>query len=264
MAVVLGACSSAGPTATSTTSGSPSPTPSPSLRPLRAPADRCGGPDVAARPFWFPAKDGTPLDGVIVGKGPRGIVLLHEYPSEYCGWWPYAVSMAKQGYHVMLFDFRCYGDSTCPRALRGRYLDDTEAAVANLRSAGAKQVALIGASLGGVVALMAGPVFRSPVDVGGSVSGEPALIYVGGTPPLDATVAVPHLVIPTLYLVSKGDTTVSVEETQQLYRATKTGAKEIRIFESGFAHGWNMFFGPDPARTPPGKVVLAFLARYMR
>jgi pimeloyl-ACP methyl ester carboxylesterase len=231
---------------------------------LRAPADRCGAPDVVARPFWFPAKDGTLLDGVIVGKGPRGIVLLHQYPSEYCGWWPYAVSMAKRGYQVLLFDFRCYGHSTCPRALRGRYLDDTEGALAKLRSGGAKQIALIGASLGGVVALMAGSAVRPPVDVVVSVSGEPALIYVGGTPPLDATVAVPHLLVPTLYLVAKGDTTVSVEETQQLYRDTKAAVKQISVFDSGFAHGWDMFLGPDPALTAPGKVILSFLARYLR
>jgi len=75
---------------------------------------------------------------------------------------------------------------------------------------------------------------------------------------------VPHLLVPTLYLVAKADTTVSVEETQQLYRDTKTSAKQIAIFESGYAHGWDMFLGPDPALTAPGKVILAFLARYMR
>ncbi|MGZ4105578.1 MAG: alpha/beta hydrolase family protein, partial [Actinomycetota bacterium] len=230
--LLFAACSSAGPSALPTTSATPSPSPSPT--PLRAPADRCGPPDLAARPFWFPAKDGTLLDGVIVGKGPRGILLLHEYPSELCGWWPYAVSMAKHGFHVMLFDFRCYGYSTCPRALRGRFLDDTEGALVKLRSEGAAHIALIGASLGGVVALMAGPVVQPPVDVVVSVSGEPSLVYVSGTPPLDATTAVPHLGVPTLYLVSKGDNTVSVEDTQALYRATKTSAKQIAVFESGF------------------------------
>jgi hypothetical protein len=45
----------------------------------------------------FPAADGTQLDGVLVGSGPAGVVLLHQYPADLCGFWPYAVYLSKRG-----------------------------------------------------------------------------------------------------------------------------------------------------------------------
>jgi esterase/lipase len=261
LVVLFAACSSPGTVAQR--SIIPTPTPSPSSTVLRSPSDRCGSPEAAGRALWFRAADGTMLDGVLVGSGPRGIILLHQYPDELCGWWPYAVSMARKGFHVLLFDFRCCGYSTCPRALRGRYLDDVKGAMSLMMSSGAKHVAIIGASLGGVVALMAGATLQPPADVVVSASGEPSLVYVSGTPPLDATAAVPHLRVPTLYLVSKDDRTVSVEDTQALYRATETAAKQIVVFDVSYGHGWTMFHGDDPAGTRPGLVVLAFLKKYL-
>ena len=32
--------------------------------------------------------DGTQLDGVLVGSGPAGVVLLHQHPGDLCGFWP--------------------------------------------------------------------------------------------------------------------------------------------------------------------------------
>jgi hypothetical protein len=30
------------------------------------------------------------LSGAVVGSGPVGAVLIHEYPRDYCGWLPYS------------------------------------------------------------------------------------------------------------------------------------------------------------------------------
>jgi len=259
IALALAACSSASPITSRST-----PAPSASLPPLRTIADRCGDPAVSAKVFWFPAADGTQLDGAIVGSGSKAIILLHEYPADLCGWWPFAVSIARHGYRVLLFDFRCYGVSTCPRSLRGRYLDDVQGAVAIMRTEGAKRVGLVGASLGGTVSLMSAATLEPQVDAVVSVSGEPSLIYISGTPELDTATYLPRLVVPTMFLVSKGDTTVSVEDTQAMYRATAAKAKEIHVFESGYAHGWSMFVGGDPAGTKPGRLILAFLASHLR
>jgi pimeloyl-ACP methyl ester carboxylesterase len=258
---IIAGCSSSSPATRETTATT---TPSASSSALRAIADRCGDPAVGAKVFWFSAADGTQLDGAIVGSGTKAIVLLHEYPADLCGWWPFAVSIARHGYRVLLFDFRCYGRSTCPRALRGRYLDDVQGAVALMRREGAKNVALIGASLGGTVSLMAAATLKPRIDAVVSVSGEPSLIYISGTPELDTTTYLPRLVAPALFLVSKGDTTVSVEDTRSMYRSTAAKVKAIHVFESGFAHGWSMFVGADPGATEPGKLILAFLARNLR
>src|SRR5262245_8728000 len=67
---------------------SATPTPKPAA-PQHA-AERCGDPDKPARLVNLTTSDGLKLDGVSVGKGALGVVLLHEYPADLCGWWPYA------------------------------------------------------------------------------------------------------------------------------------------------------------------------------
>src|SRR4029077_17486896 len=129
----------------------------PTLAALEQPGDRCGFPERTATVLRFDATDGTHLDGAIVGSGPSGVVLAHQYPASLCGWWPFAVYLASKGFRVLLFDFRCFGESTCPDGdARGDYLADMAGAAAALRADGAKHVALMGASLGANVALITG------------------------------------------------------------------------------------------------------------
>jgi hypothetical protein len=52
---------------------------------LVQPGSRCGAPEVKATLLRFPATDGVVLDGVLVGSGPAGVVLLHQYPADLCG-----------------------------------------------------------------------------------------------------------------------------------------------------------------------------------
>src|SRR6266540_3294080 len=49
---------------------------------------RCGPPVAAASLIHFRATDGTRLDGALVGSGRTGVVLLHQYPNNLCGFWP--------------------------------------------------------------------------------------------------------------------------------------------------------------------------------
>jgi hypothetical protein len=121
------------------------------LAPLVQPSSRCGAPDVKATVLRFPAADGTQLDGVLVGSGPAGVVLLHQHPDDLCGFWPYTVYLSKRGLQVLAIDLRCYGESACPQADDGksRVVDDVAGAVAALRAHGAKRIALVGASMGG-------------------------------------------------------------------------------------------------------------------
>jgi hypothetical protein len=61
-----------------------------SLQPLEQPSSRCGAPDTKATLVRFTAADGTSLDGVMVGSGTTGVVLVHEYPADLSGSWPFA------------------------------------------------------------------------------------------------------------------------------------------------------------------------------
>jgi hypothetical protein len=38
-----------------------------------------------------------------------GVVLLHQYPADLCGFWPYAVYLSKRGLHALAIDLRCFG-----------------------------------------------------------------------------------------------------------------------------------------------------------
>ena len=102
----------------------------------------------------FRTSDGLSLSGAVVGSGPVGAVLIHEYPLDLCGWWPYARYLSRHGVHALLFDLRCFGSSPCPGG-RGHAVLDVAAAVAELRRRGARRVALVGASMGGAIAVVA-------------------------------------------------------------------------------------------------------------
>jgi pimeloyl-ACP methyl ester carboxylesterase len=181
---------SAGQAATATT-----------LTNLPQPSSRCGAANVKATVLRFPAADGTQLDGVLLGSGPAGVVLLHQHPADLCGFWPYAVYLSKRGLHTLAIDLRCYGKSACPQAddAKSRVVDDVAGAVAALRAHGAKRIALVGASLGASTALLAGAALRPPVAAVVSLStGKFDLSTIlGGSRPLDTYAAAKRLTAPS-------------------------------------------------------------------
>jgi pimeloyl-ACP methyl ester carboxylesterase len=154
-ALVSGCSSGSGgtsgePPATTTTSA-------PAVPALEQPGVRCGGPDTQATLVRFNAADGTSLNGVLVGSGRAGVVLVHEYPDDLCGSWPFATYLAQQGMRAFAIDLRCFGLSACPKGEASTsVIDDVAAAVAELRRRGVTRVALVGSSLGGAAVLIAG------------------------------------------------------------------------------------------------------------
>src|SRR3954449_4383649 len=53
--------------------------------PARAPGPDCGE-GVRSHSIRFATRDGLRLSGAVVGPGPVGAVLIHEYPLDLCGW----------------------------------------------------------------------------------------------------------------------------------------------------------------------------------
>jgi pimeloyl-ACP methyl ester carboxylesterase len=98
------------------------------------------------RAIRFRTSDGLSLSGAVVGSGAVGGVLIHEYPLDLCGWWPYAGYLSRHGVQALGFDVRCFGTSPCPGGPR---VTDVAAAVAELSRRGARRVTLVGASMGG-------------------------------------------------------------------------------------------------------------------
>ena len=236
------------------------------LQPLEQPASRCGTATAKATLVRFQAADGTSLNGVLVGKGPAGVVLAHQYPSDLCGFWPFADYLAKRGLRAFAIDLRCFGRSACPEGeAKGRVVDDLDAAAAELRRRGVTKVALVGASMGAAAVLIAGTRVKPPVAAVVSLSGEPDPTNLVGGVPLNAEAAVGKLTVPTMFVVATNDSYASVAETRKMYRAVKSKDKRLEVLSGPFdaRHGWELL--TDPATGHFGSVatkVAAFLTAH--
>jgi alpha-beta hydrolase superfamily lysophospholipase len=235
--------SGSGSSGAATTSSAPAPVvTTEALKPLKQPSARCGAPKTKATLVRFTAADRTSLDGVMVGSGPVGVVLAHEYQADLCNAWPFADYLAKRGLRAFAIDLRCFGLSACPQGdPAGRVVDDLLAAVAELRGRGVTRVALVGASMGGSAALIAATRVQPPVDVVVELSGQADLTSQLGIP-LNAGAAVTQLAVPAMFVVANNDAYTSVEETRAMYQAAKTADKRLEVLPNKFdgLHGWGM------------------------
>jgi dienelactone hydrolase len=239
------------------------------LQPLEQPASRCGTATTQATLVRFQAADGTSLNGVLVGRGPVGVVLVHQYPSDLCGFWPFADYLAKRGLRAFAIDLRCFGRSACPEGeAKGQVVDDLDAAAAELRRRGVTRVALVGASMGGAAVLIAGTRVKPPVAAVVSLSGEADPTNLVGGIQLNAGAVVDQLTVPTMFVVATNDQYVSVQETRTMYRAVKTGDKRLEVLSDDFdgLHGWELLRNPATGEEfgPVAAKVTAFLTAHTR
>ena len=192
---------------------------------------------VRGNEVWFRASDGTKLVGHRFGGKKPGartaVVLAHMSVGDLCQWVPYARGLARQGLFVFPFDFRGHGFSE-GRENHGRSAADVVAAVRAVRRLGARKVVVVGASLGGIAALVAAPGIRPAVDGIVAVSAPAA---IAGQ--LNALPVVPRIRVPTLFVASAGDQNPPYDfaaDAQTLYDATGTQAKRLEIVP-GSLHG---------------------------
>jgi len=275
---LLGACSSsgsgsgsksgAGAATTTSAQAQATATTREALKPLVQPSSRCGGPSAKATLVRFKASDGTSLDGVMVGSGATGVVLVHEYPADLCGFWPFAVYLSHKGIRAFAIDLRCFGLSACPGGdARLRVLDDVAAAVAELHRRGVTRVALAGASMGAAAVLIAGTTVRPPVAAVAELSGEANPTGLVGGIPLDAGAVVKRLDVPSMFVVATNDGYAPVDETRAMYKAAKTHDKQLVVLSGSYdtEHGWNLLSNdPTGVRfTPVAAQVATFLGAHL-
>ena len=106
----------------------------------------------AQKPVRFPTQDGGLIAADLYGKGARGVVLAHGGQFNKESWKPQAQVLEAAGFRVLAIDFRGYGASRGPGQsdpLSAPLSLDVLAAVRYLHKAGAKRVAVVGASMGG-------------------------------------------------------------------------------------------------------------------
>ena len=219
---------------------------------------------VAVHDVTLRATDGVRLAAAVLGRGRRGVVLLHQTDNGICGWLPYAGYLATRGYQVLLFDRRCTGDSTCPSddQAADNHAADVGTAVADLRRRGAAKVVIVGASLGGAVAIGSCAVVRTS----GCVALSPAVFdaKLGGK--LTATNAIGRVRVPLLVAVAPDDSDSDLGEVRTLLRRARPGLAQLVQLPPGAGHGWDTVDDPaDPTRRSPfSDRLLTFLQQRLR
>jgi pimeloyl-ACP methyl ester carboxylesterase len=229
-------------------------------------SERCGSGASAGTVITFRAADGTTLDGVLVGHARTGVVLVHEYPADLCGFLPYAEYLAAHGIEALALDLRCFGNAGCPAsaAARAHIPQDVAAGAAELRRRGVSDVALLGASLGCTIALIAAPtVHPAPASVV-CLSGHARYTATVGTTavPLDAAAAVRHTTSPALFVVAAGDPLAGVAAVRALYTDYAGRTKRLDVLSGSYTglHGWDLL-SRSSTWTPLAAQLAAYLGR---
>jgi Dienelactone hydrolase family len=239
------------PRTTSTTATTSAPAAGPAPPP---PAQLCGGPTTPAQTLWLSAPGGAQVYAAVVGTGPATAVFVHQAgPRGLCGFWPYADWLARtKGMRSVLFSQCGSGASQCPPGNPAdQWLEVTTAAVTWARTNGARQVTLVGASAGGVVALQVAASIHPPVAAVVNLSGERS--WMG----LDSLAAARRLQVPALFAVAPGDRYVSVATMRRLYQAAPVRAKQLEVLAEGAGHGWELLGGAAGSDWSPLAVTVA-------
>ncbi|MFC7493875.1 MULTISPECIES: alpha/beta fold hydrolase [unclassified Nocardioides] len=184
LALVLAGCSDSPPTADRPASPSASPSAEEPWAVLEGPLERCGlqPPDLAQARFRHRVLRGDvgAIPSVSIGRGPVVAVLLHQTDGNgLCGWLPFARAIEQEGMAALAIDLCRYGEAACRDVAAGTFEDADQVrpvalAVAHARRhLGARRVVVVGASMGGSVALMAAattPGIDAVVDLSGPVA----------------------------------------------------------------------------------------------
>jgi hypothetical protein len=208
---------------------------------LEQPSVRCGAPHTKATLVRFKAADGISLDGVMVGDGKAGVVLVHEYPADLCGFWPFANYLARHGLRAFAIDLRCFGQSECPDgAAKHRVIEDIAAAAATLAAARGR----------------CGFTVRR---------GRPNQARRRNPPQRGSGCEATHG--PDYVRCRHQRHLRPGPETRLMYQAVKTGNKRLSVLSGPFdaRHGWDLLTNPaDATFSPVAAKVTAFVSANTR
>ena len=195
--------------------------------------------------LFFKAADGTKLVGHRVGKGTTAVILTHQSEGDLCDCVPYAKRLAARGYFAFPIDFRGYGFSDVPAAGPYRYAQDIAAATKALRKLGKRKIFIVGASMGGLAAVVAGANVSPPLA--GVVSVSAPARFRG----MDGVKAGPRLRVPVLYLAATADDNAGYDFSKDAEAMfAKTAAKDKRLeLLPGTAHGVGLIASSARARA---------------
>lgn len=181
----------------------------------------------------FITEDGVVLRGRRFGDGDIYVILTHMFPSDQTSWYPFARVLAEEGYTALTLDFRGYGVSEGEKVIE-EISKDVNAALTLAQSSGAKQVFLMGASMGGTAALK----LAATESVAGVVAISAPLEFMG----LNVEQDIGEVEEPKLIVASEDDRSAAIYASK-LYELAN-GDKELKIYP-GSAHGTAIFSSED-------------------
>lgn len=245
--IALAACSApGGQPATSTASSSGAnitDTPAPAPDVAGTPGAQSADPFPGEGPWLveFETTDNISLKGTVFGNGPVTMVLAPMYPGEQAGWQTFAESAAEQGFRVLAFDFRGYGESDGD-ADWTKSPSDLQAAVSFLRQNGANKIILMGAGQGGLAVLK---VAGMDEDIAGiAILSSPRRVDTFEITDVDLA----SITVPSLWLAARQD---MLQDVEAMGEAVGSSDKEVWIYETVGVHGIYLFEtndGPDIER----------------
>jgi len=202
------------------------------------------GGDTQFTAVTFETEDGLLLGGRVYGAAATSgaaqstswIILCHMYPADQTSWHQEALGLVQLGYRAMTFDFRGYGSSEGQKDIQ--YLDrDVKAAARYAQSAGAQEVVLVGASMGGTASLVAGAELQtiSSLRLAGVATLSAPVEFDG----LSAHEAAEEVGVAVLMIAAEEDS--ASDAARELYSLSDDRG-ELHIV-AGADHGTNLFSG---------------------
>ncbi|KRA30927.1 hypothetical protein ASD81_15615 [Nocardioides sp. Root614] len=241
---------------TSTTSGAPEQEP---WQALDGPLGRCGPQpsdvtDAGFAPTVLQDEAIGKITAVTAGTGPTVAILLHQTDGNgLCGWLPYAADLvAEPGVQVLAIDLCGFGESDCPGGRRSgaAQADAVTIAVKEARTRlHATRVVVVGASMGGSVALMAaaGDVkIDTAVDLSGPLDWDGIEVIDGGR----------ALRVPVLVAMADDEGEDAVAGSQSIVDQAPESSR-FEPAESG--HGYRLLLDGDARPTALADTVSAWI-----
>lgn len=252
-----GTSGGASPSGTTSAASSQAPSQAP-WQALDGPLGRCGPQpaDVADAGFTPTVLDDPEVgkvSAVTAGTGPTVAVLLHQTDGNgLCGWLPYAADLvAEPGVQVLAIDLCGYAESECRGDRSGpRQVDAVGVAVREARTRlQATRVVVVGASMGGSVALMTATT-REEVDAAVDLSGP---VDWDGMDLVDEGRA---LRVPVLVAMAEAEGEEQVVGSRTIAGNAPDGSR-FEPAESG--HGYDLVLDDDAVPTALGTAVLEWI-----
>ncbi|GGK72442.1 hypothetical protein Sme01_08170 [Sphaerisporangium melleum] len=235
-------------TVATTASGAPSsppaatPAPSPSLAsPSPRPVPK--GPNLSG---CYTEDDGKiftygkeKLPGVVMGKGPVGVVISYERGGNACTWRPLADRLVSSGFRVLLY----------ARDLVADPWDNIVDMAGRLRKErGVERIALVGGSMGGSASVTAA------LELGEKVA---AVVNMAGSP-YEAEIA--RLRVPLMQVTAAYDGQMATRMKAAHDAATHLPGRELLVVPGESAHASWLFETPHGPQTLDA--IMAFLERH--